>query len=179
MDCPKCGYAMSDFDVDCPRCKRMEEAPSAALSRPPPPPPPSQEKMGAATANWQSPPAAYQPNTSGTNGPVPAEVANMGFAWGAFGLGWIWGLSNKIYLTLLLIAFAFIPYAGPILQVTAGIWLGSVGHRLAWQHREFDSIEQFKATMRVWNSWGLWVFIASLFLGFTVGFMAGLAGATG
>lgn len=25
MDCPKCGYAMSDFDVDCPRCRRLAE----------------------------------------------------------------------------------------------------------------------------------------------------------
>jgi hypothetical protein len=23
MDCPKCGYAMSEFDTQCPRCKRM------------------------------------------------------------------------------------------------------------------------------------------------------------
>lgn len=135
--------------------------------------------MGAATANWQAPPAVYQPNTSGTNGPVPFEVANMGFAWGAFGLGWIWGVGNKIYLTLLLIVLAFIPYAGPLLQIVAGIWLGSIGHRLAWQHREFASIEQFRETMRVWNAWGLWIFIASLFFGFAVGFIAGFVGATG
>lgn len=25
MDCPKCGYAMSAFDTECPRCKRMAE----------------------------------------------------------------------------------------------------------------------------------------------------------
>ncbi|NLJ34766.1 MAG: ankyrin repeat domain-containing protein [candidate division WS1 bacterium] len=23
MDCPKCGYAMRDFDVECPMCKRL------------------------------------------------------------------------------------------------------------------------------------------------------------
>lgn len=23
MDCPKCGYEMSPFDAECPRCKRM------------------------------------------------------------------------------------------------------------------------------------------------------------
>lgn len=23
MDCPKCGYALTDFDLECPRCKRM------------------------------------------------------------------------------------------------------------------------------------------------------------
>jgi hypothetical protein len=25
MDCPKCGYAMSEFDTECPRCKRITE----------------------------------------------------------------------------------------------------------------------------------------------------------
>lgn len=47
MDCPKCGFVMSDFDVECPRCKRMGEnagkqAPPAAVPPPPPPvgPPP-------------------------------------------------------------------------------------------------------------------------------------------
>lgn len=40
MDCPKCGFVMSDLDVECPRCKRMEE--EAAKAPPPPaaPPPP-------------------------------------------------------------------------------------------------------------------------------------------
>lgn len=43
MDCPKCGFVMSDFDVECPRCKRMREKaakePSPAAAPPPPPPP--------------------------------------------------------------------------------------------------------------------------------------------
>lgn len=26
MDCPKCGYAMTPFDVECPKCKRLAEA---------------------------------------------------------------------------------------------------------------------------------------------------------
>jgi hypothetical protein len=35
MDCPKCGYAMTSFDVDCPRCKRQAEE---AAKKPPPQP---------------------------------------------------------------------------------------------------------------------------------------------
>lgn len=28
MDCPKCGYAMTDFDVECPRCARAQAQPT-------------------------------------------------------------------------------------------------------------------------------------------------------
>lgn len=46
MDCPKCGFVMSDLDVDCPRCKRLGEnaktvgnvAKTQAAATPPPPP---------------------------------------------------------------------------------------------------------------------------------------------
>jgi len=36
MNCPKCGYAMSDFDVDCPRCKRIKEQAPVAQNVPQP-----------------------------------------------------------------------------------------------------------------------------------------------
>ena len=38
MNCPKCGYAMSDFDVDCPRCKRMKGRAKTTPGAPPAPP---------------------------------------------------------------------------------------------------------------------------------------------
>ena len=46
MDCPQCGYAMSAFDVECPRCKRIAEkarrpsGPAAPPPHAPPAPPP-------------------------------------------------------------------------------------------------------------------------------------------
>ncbi|MHB8996232.1 MAG: hypothetical protein ACYC63_13380 [Armatimonadota bacterium] len=54
MNCPECGYAMSDFDIECPRCVNLQKRrrateqlappppPPAALGTPPPPPPPPQ-----------------------------------------------------------------------------------------------------------------------------------------
>lgn len=42
MECPKCGYAMSDFDIECPRCKRLEQRTQKQPTTVPPPPPPPQ-----------------------------------------------------------------------------------------------------------------------------------------
>ncbi len=48
MNCPKCGYAMTDLDVECPRCKRMPEQQAtprpAPAATPPVPPVPLQPK---------------------------------------------------------------------------------------------------------------------------------------
>lgn len=43
MMCPKCGYAMSDFDIECPRCKRLEQQAQQQAAVPPPPPPPHEQ----------------------------------------------------------------------------------------------------------------------------------------
>jgi hypothetical protein len=39
MNCPKCGYAMTDFDTECPRCKVLGRQPQAAPAAAPPPAP--------------------------------------------------------------------------------------------------------------------------------------------
>lgn len=41
MQCPKCGYALSPFDKECPRCARMVAAPAAPVA-------PSAQDQGAA-----------------------------------------------------------------------------------------------------------------------------------
>jgi hypothetical protein len=101
-------------------------------------------------------PAAYDAsNTSGTPGaPVPAEVEAMGWCWGGFGLNWIWGLGNRVYIALL----AFIP----CVNIGIAIWLGISGHKLAWQNRRFDSLQQFQETMKAWNTWGLVIFLVNI-----------------
>lgn len=93
-------------------------------------------------------------NTSGAGGEVPPEVGAMGFSWGAFVFLWIWGLSNKVYLALL----CFVP----CLSLFVAIWLGVSGHKLAWQNRRFDSFEQYKDTMKAWNTWGVVMFCVSI-----------------
>ena len=103
-------------------------------------------------------PAAYSDgNTSGNpTAPVPAEVEAMGWSWGGFGLNWIWGLGNKVYIALLALI--------PCVNIGIAIWLGIAGHKLAWQNRRFDNMEQYKDTMKAWNMWGIIIFCVSIVL---------------
>ncbi len=107
--------------------------PPATPPGPPTPPPP--------TAPIPPPVAA---NTSGTGGPVPEEI--KGWNWGAFWLNWIWGIGNNVWIALLAFCLPLIWH----------IVLGVKGNEWAWQHRQFDSVEQFKQTQAVWSKWG-WI----------------------
>ena len=110
-------------------------------AQPPPTPP------GGPTPPPPSPPSSYAPpaNTSGTGGPVPEEI--KGWNWGAFWLHFIWGIAHNVWLSLLYFCL------GEIWMIVLGI----KGSEWAWQHRRFDSVEQFKQTQAVWSKWG-WIF---------------------
>lgn len=41
-------------------------------------------------------------------------------------------------------------------------YLGVKGNELAWEHRKFESVEQFKEVQRKWMYWGIGVFVASI-----------------
>ncbi|MCE5240019.1 hypothetical protein LLH23_16280 [bacterium] len=104
---------------------------------------------------------AYAPasdgNTSGNPAmPVPPEVEQMGWSWGGFGLNWIWGIGNKVWIALLALI--------PCVNIGIAIWLGIAGHKLAWQNRHFDSMQQYKETMKAWNMWGIIIFLVSIAL---------------
>lgn len=111
---------------------------------------------------------APAPNTSGTRGEIPAEVRAMGFCSGVVFLGFWWGLSNKVWWPALLAfsvgALQFVlclqerlTLCGDLTAAYLGasIYLGTIGHRLAWQHRQFGSLDEFRETMGVWNLCGL------------------------
>jgi hypothetical protein len=94
-------------------------------------------------------------NNSGQDEMPPPEVMTMGFSWGAFGLFWIWGIGNKVWISLLALGIAWIPWVGPLANVGFYVWLAMKGHELAWRHRRFESLEQYRTTMAVWNAWGI------------------------
>ncbi|NPV46343.1 MAG: ribonuclease G [Armatimonadetes bacterium] len=80
----------------------------------------------------------------------------MGWSWGGFGLNWIWAIANKTWIGLLALI--------PCVNIFIAIWLGISGHKLAWQNRRFDSLQQFQETMKAWNLWGLIIFLVSIAL---------------
>lgn len=95
-----------------------------------------------------------QANTSG-QGPsavVPEEI--KGWNWGAFLLNWIWSIGNQVWIGLLALI--------PCVNIIMAIILGVKGSEWAWQNRQFESVEQFKAVQRAWAIWGLVILLVSV-----------------
>jgi hypothetical protein len=93
-------------------------------------------------------------NTSGRGfgTSVPEEIKEWN--WGAFFLTWIWGIGNRVWLSL--IALAPIPLVGIAMMVLLGI----KGNEWAWQSKKWDSVEQFRHRQRIWMYWGIAAFLA-------------------
>ncbi len=181
MDCPKCGYAMTPFDTECPRCKQLVSKSNTPVPPPkqaaPPPPPPYAGTPDPVLSGYmarQKLPSTN--NNSGMKVGAPAEVATMGWCWGVFGFSWIWGIANHVTLAIVTIGIGFIPYVGAIANIAILIYLGINGHSLAWENRRFDSFEQFRDTMRVWNTWGIVLFIFNLLLTILIVFLVFVVG---
>ena len=109
---------------------------------------------------------------------IPKEVKR--FSWGAFFFGWIWGLFNKSYLTLigfavsvLSLSIAFFLLLGGlsggkevaglmfllimllnivsnIVGFALSIWFGVKGNDWAWQNKKWDSLKHFHDVQRIW-----------------------------
>jgi len=91
-------------------------------------------------------------NTSGQGKKaiVPPEIDRWN--WGAFLLNWIWGIGNSTFIALLMFV-PFVNFAMPFV-------LGVKGSAWAWQNKEWESIDHFKAVQK---KWALWSVIAYLF----------------
>ncbi len=89
--------------------------------------------------------------------------------WGAVGFSWIWGIANKVWwfaavsLALLILNSVvenemfklLLRLAGLALLVVAGLR----GNRWAWQHRKFESVEQFHKVQYRWAQWAIAIMI--------------------
>ena len=135
-------------------------------------------------------------NTSGQDGDVPPEVS--GWNWGAFGmglfgLGWLWATNQRItsvFTTLLpffllhLYLFVAIGWDAPpgfrIARLMVSVlgfcywgvaaYLGINGNKLAWKHRQFSDVDDFKACQRAWGWWALGLLVGYILL--VAGFLA-------
>lgn len=126
-------------------------------------------------------------NNSGQGAQVaaPTEVLT-GFNWGACFLGWIWGLGNSSYITLVqfaTIVIGLIPIVGSLAPIAFMVWFGMKGNEWAWQNKRWESVEHFHSVQKTWAAWGIGLFVASIVLGIIgfilIGAAAVLGGAQG
>ena len=125
-------------------------------------------------------------NTSGQEKTaiVPDEI--KGWNWGAFFLGWMWGIGNHVWIALLplilfvssfLIATMVHYRIQNLIRILSGscffivsIVLGINGNERAWRNKKWDSIKHFKKAQRTWAIFGttltlaVWLFLAVAFL---------------
>lgn len=126
--------------------------PADPVSAPPTPTTPPQESSPQVPAsNLSSSEQSINPgeNTSGMGSGSEVPPGVEGWGWGPFFWTWIWGISNRVWLSL--IVFAPIPFVLLIMQIVLGI----NGRKWAWQNKKWESVEQFNATQRRWSIWGL------------------------
>lgn len=119
--------------------------------------------MDPVPQNTVQTPQANPVSYSNVSQPVSSEPG--GWNWGAFFLNWIWGISNGVWIALLM----FIPFANFIMPFV----LGAKGNKWAWKAKQWNSIEEFKAAQRRWAIAGLIVsalglLVAGLSIYFTV-----------
>lgn len=96
-------------------------------------------------------------NSSG-QGPlsvVPEEI--KGLCFGGFLLSFIWGICNRVWISLL----TFVPCIGCIMPFV----LLFKGREWAWRARRWESIEHFNSVQKKWTVAGLVVLIAVFILG--------------
>jgi len=72
--------------------------------------------------------------------------------WAAFFLSLLWTTGNKLEIWTV---FCFIPF----LNVIVIFYLGYYGNRLAYNKSSIDSVEDFMAIQKYWESWGIGLFL--------------------
>lgn len=94
--------------------------------------------------------------------------------WGAFFFGWIWGVFNKVYITLVqlvvgilgtVFALVGLGIVSPIFSIASlglCIWFGVKGSRMAWDNGAYRNLEHFRSSRHNWNVAALVVFCISI-----------------
>ncbi len=87
----------------------------------------------------------------GKKNDIPDGV--KGWSWGAFFLTWIWGIPNRVWVSLL----ALIPFVNLIIAIILGI----KGREWAWKSQNLIDLEKFNRRQRYWNiaGWITFIFI--------------------
>lgn len=91
------------------------------------------------------------PNQQFQQQDVPPEIKKWN--WGAFLLGPIWAIGNRVWIGLL----GFIPWVNIIIHIILGI----KGNEWAWKQKQWNDVEHFKQVQKKWAWWALVIFIIS------------------
>jgi hypothetical protein len=84
---------------------------------------------------------------------VPEEVKRLN--WSAFLLNWIWAIGNQVWVGLLALIVPIAPFVAVYLLIK--------GNELAWTGpRQWESVEQFKATQATWQRWAVGVLLLAV-----------------
>lgn len=102
-------------------------------------------------------PPPPQSSQGGTPPPLSEEArveVELGkWNWGAFLLTWVWGVSNGVYRSFLVL----IPFYG----LYEWVMLGKNGNRLAWETHRWQTIDEFHKSQR---KWAVWAWVATVVL---------------
>jgi hypothetical protein len=158
--CPECGKDMLYGTDPCPYCKcrlgwtqqgpAYRSAAEAPLQQVIPP------HLDHRLSN-SNVPASPAENTSGYGklAVIPPQI--KGWNWGAFILGWIWGIGNNTWIALL----DLIPYVNLVMPFI----LGARGNEWAWQNKRWDSVDHFQRVQRSWYNWAIIFTVVILLIG--------------
>jgi len=105
-------------------------------------------------------------NNSGYRyGHLPPELHYLN--WGAFFLGWLWGLGHNAWTVAIidLVLSLFCPGIGSIIY---RCYLLFSGNDIAWKSRRFANMFEFKSVEKIWSVWGVVIFIVSSIISITV-----------
>lgn len=124
---------------------------------------------------------------------LPPEL--KGFNWGAFVFTWIWGIGNRVWISLVFLMplllvlyiicsyrlglpepprvfeYAMSIFLMPWFIIIATLVFGFMGNRLAWKAKDWDSVGHFKSVQRKWKIAGIICFVPVIL------FLLGLASA--
>ena len=86
------------------------------------------------------------------SGEMPQELRKWN--WGAFTFNIVWGIGNKVYITLLMLV--------PLLNIVWIFICGAKGNEWAWKAGDYKNAEDFRKVQDTWNRAGFVFFIVFL-----------------
>lgn len=130
--------------------------------------PPSSDRLAALKVGTEPllTEADYPEEVRYADRPLPEGV--RGWSWGALWLGLLWGLCNRVWISLLLL----IPYVNIVMIFV----LAAKGKEWAWKAGTWRSVRHFRKTQHNWSIVGWIYFLASVLVGFLIGFMMAMEG---